>query len=97
MLHQNKKDYGSFYIENEQTIVAEIAYRIDHEKQLLIIDHTEVDESLKGKGIGMQLLNKTVEFTRANNWKISATCSFAKSVFEIKQDYEDIYVKLNNT
>lgn len=58
--------------------------------QLIIIDHTEVDESLKGKGIGLQLVQEAIAWARANNKKIIPLCPFAKSVFDKHPEFGDV-------
>ncbi|MEM9679724.1 MAG: GNAT family N-acetyltransferase, partial [Bacteroidota bacterium] len=36
----------------------------------IIIDHTEVDESIKGPGVGSQLVEASVEYARKEGVKI---------------------------
>lgn len=55
-----------------------------------IIDHTEVNEDFKGKGVGQQMLMKAVEYARANHLKIMPLCPFAKSVFDKNPDIADV-------
>lgn len=55
-----------------------------------IIDHTEVDEELGGKGFGKQLVMKAVEFARENHLKILPLCPYAKHVFDRNQELQDI-------
>jgi len=45
--------------------------------ELIIIDHTDVDPSYTGKGVGKQLLYKIVEMTRQKNIKVIPLCPFA--------------------
>ncbi|MCU0383617.1 MAG: N-acetyltransferase [Cyclobacteriaceae bacterium] len=61
--------------------------------QLIIIDHTEVDDSLKGKGIGLQLVQEAVTWARTNNKKIIPLCPFAKSVFDKHSEFGDVLSK----
>ena len=56
----------------------------------IIIDHTEVDGSLKGKGVGRDLIAEGVKFARENNLKIIPQCSFAKAEFDKHDDYADV-------
>ena len=56
----------------------------------IIIDHTEVDESLKGKGVGYKLVDSSVVFARENNLKILPLCPFAAAVFKKKLEYSDV-------
>lgn len=90
ILQQQNETKGSFYVEENGKVLAEMTYSIAS-PSLIIIDHTEVDESLKGKGVGLKLLNKTVGYARANNIKIMPLCPFAKSVFDKKpEEYKDV-------
>jgi len=55
-----------------------------------IIDHTEVNPDFKGKGIGLQLVMKAVEYAREKHLKIMPLCPFAKSVFDKKPEIGDV-------
>lgn len=57
-----------------------------------IIDHTEVNPDFKGKGVGLQLVMKAVEYARANHLKIMPLCPFAKSVFDKNPDIADVLI-----
>ena len=76
---------GSFYVEEASTMLAEMTYSMTG-TELMIIDHTEVSDDLRGKNVGYQLLKATVEYARTNNIKIIPLCPFAKSVFDKKQE-----------
>jgi len=56
---QQKQDgsKGSFYIEEEGAILAEMTYSMKGDERI-IIDHTEVSDVLRGKNIGYQLLKQ---------------------------------------
>jgi predicted GNAT family acetyltransferase len=56
----------------------------------MIIEHTEVDDSLKGKAVGLQLLNTAVAYARNHHMKIVPLCPFAKSVFDKKPELADV-------
>lgn len=51
-------------------------------EDLIIIDHTEVDDSLRGKGGGGRLFHGMVDWARTTGTKIMSTCPFANSMFE---------------
>jgi predicted GNAT family acetyltransferase len=57
---------------------------------LIIIDHTEVGESLRGKGAGRKLLNAVVNLARERNIKILPLCPYAKSVFDKDLSIRDV-------
>ncbi len=87
--HEQTSTKGSFFIELENKRVGEMTYSIAN-PELIIIDHTEVGEELKGKGAGVQLVNAAVEYARTNNIKIIPLCPFVKSVFEKKTEIRDV-------
>jgi hypothetical protein len=81
---------GSFFVEEDEIQLAEMTYSLSG-KDVMIIDHTEVDESLKGKNVGTQLLMNAVEYARENNLKILPFCPFAKAVFEKRhEEFKDV-------
>jgi len=86
---KNDSKKGMFYIEHDGKIVAEMTY-VWAGTGKIIIDHTHVNESLKGKGAGKQMVNKAVEFARENALKIVPLCPFAKSVFDKTPEYGDV-------
>lgn len=88
ILHRDDGKKGTYYLEEGGKAIAEMTYVWAGSK--LIIDHTEVSFSLKGKGIGKQLVNKAVEMARAKNVKILPLCPFAKSVFDRTPEYGDV-------
>ncbi len=86
MLIQQKQEgsKGSFYVQDNNTTLAEMTYSMTG-RDLMIIDHTEVSDVLKGKNVGYQLVNAAVEYVRTNHIKILPLCPFAKSVFDKKK------------
>ena len=56
----------------------------------LIIDHTEVDDSLRGQGIGKKLLEVLVAYLRENEMKAIPLCPFARAAFEKDTSIHDV-------
>ena len=81
---------GRFYIEKNNDAIAELDYQLPGKNTLLIV-HTEVDESLSGKGIGKQLVAAAVDYARNNSLRVSATCPFAKKVLDRTKAFADVY------
>lgn len=82
-------EMGMFFVEISNEIVAEMVYSW-RGKDRIVIEHTEVDSSLEGKGIGKQLIEKSVEYARKNNVKIIPLCPFAKAIFLKTTDFQDV-------
>lgn len=80
---------GSFFVEADGKRVAEMTYTIAGTGRI-IIDHTEVDDVLKGKGAGKQLVAAAVQYARKNNLKVLPLCPFARSVFERTREFDDV-------
>lgn len=68
--------------------MAEIVF-VPTGEHLSIIEHTDVDPSLKGRGVGKQLVAKVVE-NAPEQRKIIPLCPFAKHEFDNTREYDDI-------
>ena len=80
---------GAFLIEQEGERLAEMTYSKAGEN-MIIIDHTDVSDKLRGQGAGRQLLLKAVEYARSKHIKILPLCPFAKSVFDKTPEIADV-------
>lgn len=80
---------GAAFIEQDGKRLAEMTYSVAS-PQLIIIDHTDVDESLKGTGKGRQLLMAIVQKARKEEIKIIPLCPFAKAVFTKDPSIQDV-------
>lgn len=87
--HNNYETKGEFFIGEADHHLAEMTYSWAGEDQI-IIDHTYVDETLRGQGAGRKLLDQAVEFARSKNLKIIPLCPFAKSVFDKDSSIHDV-------
>jgi uncharacterized protein len=90
ILHKEARNRGAFYIEEGGRKLAEMAYSRYSEGHITI-DHTEVDDVLRGRGAGKQMLTRAVEWARENNIRITPVCSFAHSLFAKIADFEDVW------
>lgn len=80
---------GLFYVGQEGAIVAEMVYSKPSDDKM-IIEHTEVDPSLEGKGVGKQLVATMVEYARTHNQKIIPLCPFTKKVIDRTPEFQDV-------
>jgi predicted GNAT family acetyltransferase len=71
--------------------VHEFVLRIDGERMgfleytrpdvgMMRIEYVEVDRSLRGSGLGRQLVEKAVAFARESNLRVVPICSYARAV-----------------
>jgi len=86
--HKQVAGKGIFYVGQDGAFEAEMVYTMAGNK--MIIEHTEVDESLEGKGVGKQLVYTAVEYARNHSLKIVPLCPFAKSVLDKEVEWHDV-------
>lgn len=89
--HQRSGHRGAFLWVQDGKRLAETTYTVAGTR--VIIDHTDVDEVLRGKKVGEQLVRAAVEWARAENVKLLPLCPFARSVFEKTPEYADVLAK----
>lgn len=70
--------------------IAEITFRLVGNDNILVIDHTYVAEELRGEGIARKLIDKVVEYARAENKKIVPLCPYAKKLMIGNPEFDDI-------
>jgi len=87
--HQEGEKNGYFYYAPDGKKLAVMAY-VWAGADKLIIDHTDVDATLKGQGIGNELLASLVSFVRKENVKVIPLCPFAKATFQKNIDWQDV-------
>lgn len=83
---------GAFYVEEGGDWLAELTYYREGVRKI-VIDHTEVSDELKGKGVGKALVNAAVRFAQNNNLLIKPVCPFAKKVLESSEEFEDVLTR----
>jgi predicted GNAT family acetyltransferase len=87
--HDRNGKYGTFFLEIDDKKLAIMTYIMTDDKNM-IVEHTEVDSSLKGQGIGKILVKTLVDFSRQHHIKVRATCSFVNSVLNRNPEWHDI-------
>lgn len=87
--HEESGGRGAFFVAREGVRLAEMTYsRVD--PQHVIIDHTEVNEHLRGLGVARRLLDTAVAWARSTGTRITATCPYAKSQFDADPSIRDV-------
>lgn len=76
------KEENRIYLKNEQNeIIAQITFN-EIKDGIYDINHTFVDESLRGKGIAKLLVEEAIQEIKMKKGKIVASCSYAKKYLE---------------
>lgn len=88
--HIEKGGRGAFLVKVDGKRLAEMTYVTAGETGI-IIDHTEVDESLRGQRVGDKLLDRAVEYARENKLRVFATCPFALRKLTENAAYADVF------
>jgi len=87
--HQEADGRGSFFLARDGIQLAEMTYSRASERRV-IIDHTLVDEQLRGLGVARRLLDTAVAWARATDTRILATCPYALAQFERDPTIRDV-------
>lgn len=69
--------------------VAEMTFSRTGE-HMIILDHTQVPEALRGRGVGDRLVARAVEEARAKGIRVVPLCPFAAAQFRRHPEYQDV-------
>lgn len=84
---RDNKGFAIAKVDNRQAGI--MSYSIPN-TDFIIIDHTEVDETFNGQGVGKKLLYKIVEMARDKKLKILPLCPFANAMFKKTDEIKDV-------
>jgi len=87
--HNAEEHRGAFVFMVDGKQQAEMTYSVGADGTV-IINHTGVDDSLRGTGAGKKLLAALVDWARAEKKKVVVVCPFAKAVFEKTPEFRDV-------
>lgn len=88
--HEQNGHRGAFFIEDEGKRLAELTYTVAGSR--VILDHTDVDDALRGTGAGRKLVAAAVDWARDEEVKLMPLCPFARSVFDKTPEFGDVLV-----
>ena len=83
-----QKEPGRIYAADGDRLVAEVTFPA--RDGVAVIDHTFVDDSLRGQGVAGQLVRAAVDQIRADGMKAQATCSYARMWFAQHPEEADL-------
>jgi len=91
MQHGHSAHQGAFFLQRDGERLAQLPYTVAASR--VIIDHTDVDDRLRGTGTGGKLVEAAVEWARQEKALLMPLCPFAKSVFDKTPGYADVLAK----
>ncbi|XID74457.1 GNAT family N-acetyltransferase [Alkanindiges sp. WGS2144] len=87
---QDNGQTGLFFIKNDKgQQIAKMTY-VYRDKNLIDINHTFVDPSLRGQGVAHKLFDAAIAFANDKQLKIIPTCSYAVTMFERLPEYQHL-------
>ncbi|MGI2328860.1 GNAT family N-acetyltransferase [Planococcus sp. YIM B11945] len=83
-------DEFAYQLEENGKIKAEITWT--ELANVMVIEHTFVDESMRNQGLAKKLLDQAADYAREHTFKMEPVCSYAVVAFERYKDYDDVKV-----
>lgn len=83
-------DEFAYRFEENGTVKAEITWT--QLADVMVIEHTFVDESLRNQGLAKKLLDQAADYARKQDYKMEPVCSYAVVAFDRYKDYDDVKV-----
>lgn len=77
------------FYEQDGIVLGEVTFP-DFGENVVNINHTFVDEVLRGQGVAGELMQRAADEIRRTGRKAIPTCSYAKKWFSQHEDYVDI-------
>lgn len=81
-------DGYAYVYETDGKNLAEITWARNGD--VMVMDHTFVDPSLRGQGVAKKLLDQAADYARENGLKMQALCSYVVSAFNQSSSYDDV-------
>ena len=78
--HEEADGRGTFHLSREGRRLGKMTYRRLTDR-LIVVEHTLVDDELRGQGAAHALLDAAVAWARATGNKIKSTCPFTTAQF----------------
>ena len=88
MIFQLMNDSTGFEVIQDEQQVGYIKWTLDDD--VMIMESTFVEESLRGQDVALDLLDLAAEYARQNDYKMKAVCSYVVKMFERSDRYDDV-------
>ena len=83
-------NHGAFFIAHDGARIAELTFTAAADGRRVSLDHTEVSESLRGRGVARTLVGAAVAWARRENLELVPICPFARAVFRLEPSFADV-------
>jgi predicted GNAT family acetyltransferase len=87
--HTAENGRGAWFVEEAGERLAELVFHTTPEGNVSL-DGTHVDDRLRGKSAGKQLVQAAVDEARARGVKIVPVCPFVVALFDKMPEYSDV-------
>lgn len=88
-----KKGKNKFYVgESDTNNIAKITW-VSGGENIIVVNHTFVDPSLRGQNVAGTLLAAVIKMAREEKLKIVPTCSYVVAKMTHTDEYNDILLK----
>ncbi|MBO3697922.1 GNAT family N-acetyltransferase [Roseivirga sp. E12] len=77
---------GEFQLWKDEKMVAHMMFAKPLADRI-IIQHTQVDQSQKGKGLGKLLFDQMIDYAKSNDLSVIPRCNFTQKMFERFPEY----------
>lgn len=89
--HRENAHKGSFYVEENNTVLAELTYSYAGRDEL-IIDQTKISAIQEKEIIKKNLIEAAINYVRQKKLKIVPLCPIAKILIENNPEYLDVLI-----
>lgn len=83
-------DEFAYRLEEAGILKAEITWT--ELANVMVIEHTFVDESMRNQGVAKKLLDQAADYARKHHYKMEPVCSYAVVAFDRYKDYDDVKI-----
>ncbi len=83
---------GRFYVEQDGRTLAELVYEMDDAGNA-VLEHTHVDDALRGQGVARQLVEAAVAWARDSGKRVVPVCSYARAIFQRDHSLSDVLAR----
>lgn len=81
---------GAFVYHSDGKKGGEMTFSIAGPERI-IIDHTEVEDDFRGKGVGLSLVEFAVNYVRQKGIKMLPLCPFTKATLQKHPEWADVW------